>query len=111
MPLWQVCQGAHVANSFGIQLIIPLSLPFPPLQFFLLLSSALSLSALEITRSLCTQLLLLIDLFFGGPELESASHDCDHTNEEWGFAQAVKFGIFFFLFAAGWFPCASAAWW
>ena len=89
MPVWQVGQRAHVANSFGVQLIVPLSLPLSPFDLFLLFPSALSLPALKLARTLSSHLFLFLDGFLGGPELEGTGHDCDHADEEGGFAQVV----------------------
>lgn len=111
MPFWQVGQCAHVANSFGVQLIVPFSLPFAPFELFLLFSSALALPALEFARSLRSHFFLFVGGFLGRPELESTGYDCDHANEEGSFAQVVEFGVFLFLLsaAAGWFARSGAA--
>lgn len=101
MPLWQVCQCAQVANRFGVQLIVPFSLPLSPFELFLLLSSALSLSALELARTLSSHLFLFLDCFLGCPKLEGTGHDCDHANEEGSFAQVVELGIFLLVIPAG----------
>jgi hypothetical protein len=109
LPIRQVSQRAHVANGLGVQLIVPLSLPFSPFDLFLLFSSALSLSALEFARTLRSHLFLFLDSFLGGPELEGTGHDCDHADEEGGFAQVVELGLFLLLFSASGFARASAA--
>jgi hypothetical protein len=109
MPVWQVSQCAHVANSLGVQLIIPLSLPLPPFELFLLFPPALSLPALKLARTLCSHLFFFLDCFLGGPELEGTSHNCDHANEKGSFAQVVELGLFLLLFPAGRFARASAA--
>ena len=109
MPVRQVGQRAHVTNSLGVQLIVPLSLPLSPLKLFLLLPSALSLPALELTRTLRSHLFLLIDGFLGGPKLEGAGHDCDHADQEGSFAQVVELGVFLLVLSAGGFARSSAA--
>jgi hypothetical protein len=105
----QVGQCAHVANSFGVQLIVPLSLPLPPLKLFLLFPPALSLPALKLARTLCSHLFLFLDCLLGRPELESPGHDCDHPNEEGSFSQVVQLGVFLLLFSAGRLARASSA--
>jgi hypothetical protein len=109
MPVRQVGQRAHVTNSLGVQLIVPLSLPLSPFKLFLLFSSALSLPALKLARTLCSHLFLFLDCLLGRPELESPGHDCDHPNEEGSFSQVVQLGVFLLLFSAGRLARASSA--
>jgi hypothetical protein len=109
MPVRQIGQRAHVANSFGVQLIVPLSLPLPPLELFLLFPPALSFTALKLARTLCSHLFLFLDCLLGRPELEGTSHDCDHANQEGSFAQVVELGVLLLLFPAGWFTRPGAA--
>jgi hypothetical protein len=109
MPVWQVGQCAHVANSFGVQLIVPLSLPLPPLKLFLLFPPALSLPALKLARTLCSHLFLFLDCLLSRPKLEGTSHNCDHANKEGSLAQIVELGIFLLLFPAGRLARAGSA--
>ena len=107
MPVWQVRQCAHVANSFGIQLVVPFSLPLSPFELFLLFSSALSLPALEFARTLGSHLFLLLDCLLRRPELEGTGYDCDHANEEGSFAQVVELGVLLLLLVSGGFARPS----
>lgn len=109
MPVWQVRQCAHVANGFGIQLVVPFSLPLSPFELFLLFSSALSLPALEFARTLGSHLFLLLDCLLRRPELEGTGYDCDHANEEGSLAQVVELGVFLLLLVSGGFARPSPA--
>jgi hypothetical protein len=109
MPFRQVGQCAHVANSFGVQLIVPLALPLPPFKLFLLDPPALSLPAFEFARTLCSHLLLFLNCLLSRPKLEGTGHDRDHANQEGSFAQVVELGIFLLLFPAGRLARSSTA--